>query len=214
MTYSPSHTSMAAALAEIIQPIDAGDIVPTPAPQARHDAANPEMVEVADGVTTAEALRLYEQAGTPISERSIQRYCLNGRLTATRSYDSNGMPYYLIDRAAIDTDIARIKSAAPAERLPPKAPAFSASGLAARTRQHTETQSTQVSMMAGRSSALITQLQVQLQQMDGERQVLRDQLSKKDEQIAALNTQAAASSRTIDMLNGLLEKASRFFPTA
>lgn len=219
MTYTPPHTSMADAMAEIINPTASATPAPSPDQSVsqglvsdRHDADKLAAGEIDDKVTTAEALRLYEQAGTPISERSIQRYCLSGRLTAAKSYDANGMVYYLIDRASIDADIQRLKSAPLANRLPPQAPAFNASALAARTAQHHEAKQTQMTSIATRSSVMVAQLTHHVAQLEGERVLLREQLSRKDEQIAALNTQAAANSRTIDMLNALLDKASRYFP--
>lgn len=169
----------------------------------------PEQSPFADSVTTAEAIRIYEQSGYPRSDRSIQRDCATGVLTSHKSYDQNGMTYYLIERGSISRHIDKLRTTL--VMRPPRAPAFN---------PLTATRSTAVASTDSRASQgmqlMVAQLSSRLDDITAERQVLREQIAKKDEQIAALQSTQAASigmiqslQRLIDGLTGYLPKPNR-----
>jgi hypothetical protein len=56
-------------------------------------------------LTTREALQLFEAAGLPRNQRSIERYCADGKLDAF--FDSDEQRYY-ISRASVDRLIGQL----------------------------------------------------------------------------------------------------------
>lgn len=170
----------------------------------------PEQSPFVDSVTTAEAIRIYEQSGYPRSERSIQRDSASGLLTSHKSYDQNGMTYYLIDRSSIARHVDKLKSS-PQPSRPPRSPGYDLS---------TDTRPTNLPSLARGNTAkmemVLTQMSQRLSETMADRDVLREQLTKKDAQIDALNTQQLASTgmiqglqRMIDALTGYLPKPPR-----
>jgi hypothetical protein len=171
------------------------------------DIVAPSESPFADTVTTAEAIRIYEEAGFPRSDRSLQRYCATGQVRAHKSYDDHGMVFYRIERASIAAHIQTIKTTRP--QYPARAPQYQplsadtslppASGMGSPSSQ--------------RGVAFAQQMMGQtLAAMTGERDVLREQLRKKDEQIAALNEHVIASSRVIGGLQDMLKHITNFLP--
>jgi hypothetical protein len=203
-TDAPSSNS-----AEPVSPIE-------PELVTRHDAdsdhahapmfVDPALSPFADTVTTAEALRLYDAAGVARSERSLQRYCLSGELRAQKSFDGNGMMFYLIDRQSIADHIAHLQSAA--QRMPPRPPAFQALAT-----DRTLPPPSQYRQPSARGTAMAMQhMAHSLTLVTSDRDFLRRELDMKNEQIRALNEQSIASSRLIGSLQAMIETVSAFLP--
>ncbi len=166
----------------------------------------PEQSPFDDSVTTAEAIRIYEQSGQPRSERSLQRYCADGSLDCHKSYDANGMTYYLIDRSSIARHLEKLRSN-PTVPRPPRSTGYN---LATDTGP-----STLPATPRGNSAKLemaLTQLSHRLSDTTAERDLLRQQLEKKDAQIEALNTQQLASTGMIQGLQRMIDALTGYMP--
>lgn len=207
MTYAQLHASMAAAMTGIINPAEPQ----LPVADSRHGADNPETVMLDDAVTTTEALRLYEQAGTPL--RNARSSAIAKAAGSRPAKASTTMAWCTTSSPAPrSTPTSPGCATIPPTRLPPRPPAFNATRFHDRTKAHQSFNNHELTAANGRSSMVIAQLQHQVQQSDAERLLLRDQLAKKDGQIGALNAQADANTRTISTLNGIIEKLARYFP--
>lgn len=166
----------------------------------------PEQSPFVDSVTTAEAVRIYEQAGQPRAERTLQRYCAEGILRSHKSFDTNGMTYYLIDRQSIMRHLETLRNSPPS-RMPPRAPAFSPTAESSHTTTLANTATT-----SSKLQMALAQVSSRLNDTIAERDLLKEQLSRKDEQIAALNSQAQASTGTIASLQRMIEALTGYLP--
>ena len=165
----------------------------------------PEQSPFVDSVTTAEAIRIYEQSGYPRSERSIQRDSASGLLTSHKSYDQNGMTYYLIERTSIARHIDKLKSSPQLSR-PPRTPNYD---LATDTRP---ANLPALSRGSAKMELVLTQLSHRLSETIADRDILRQQLARKDAQIEALNTQQLASTGMIQGLQRMIDALTGYLP--
>ncbi len=149
-----------------------------------------------------EALERYERAGLPRTPRSVQRYCAKGHLQC-RLLETQFGEKWLIEPQSVDKHIAYIKEVTPTTSRDKSRHA--ATTVARENKDDLPRQGASTSDDQSRLVATSTpDLSRYVERLEGENSFLRNQVDRKDDQIAALLERDKETNTLIHRLQSML----------